>query len=190
MILKLSGDIESKTGPIQFAEFSEKLDSLISSKDSTNQIFSRQDIMLKINSLLSERPSDPNDVEKWMRIQKNYKLITYQVTHILYRKEMGEIPAKRVVAMEEIFSNLDKLHQAEGKHFGRTKLFKNVAQLYYGITEEICGLYVSTCKTCHLKKARKSLKTIVTKPIKSQSYLSRGQVDLIDLSDMNLAEIM
>ena len=60
-------------------------------------------------------------------------------------------------------------------------------QLYYGITEEICGLYVSTSKTCHLKKAMKSLKTIVTKPIKSQSYLSRGHVDLIDLSDMNLA---
>ena len=43
---------------------------------------------------------------------------------------------------------------------------------------------------CHLKKARKSFKTIVTKPIKSQSYLSRGQVDLIDLSDMNLVENM
>ena len=48
---------------------------------------------------------------------------------------------------------------------------------------------VCTSKTCHLKKGRKLLKS-VTKPIKSQSYLSRGQVDLIDLSDIYLAENM
>ena len=125
-----------------------------------------------------------------MRLQKNYKLVSYQGTHILYKKEKGNTLSKRVIAIEEIFEKLDQLHQTEGKHFGRTKLYKSVNQQYYGITEEICGLYVSTCKTCHLKKARKSLKTIVTKPVKSQSYLSRGQVDLIDLSDMNLAENM
>ena len=125
-----------------------------------------------------------------MRLQRNYTLVSYQGTHILYKKEKGHIPSKRVVAIEEIFEKLDQLHQAEGKHFGRTKLYKYVTQQYYGITEKICGSFVSTCKTCHLKKARKSLKTIVTKPIKSQSYLSRGQVDLIDLSDMNLVKNM
>ena len=113
--------------------------------------------------------------------RKNYKLVSYQGTHILYKKEKGITRSKRVINIEEIFEKLDPLHQAEGKHFGRTKLYKSVTQQYHGITEEICGLYVSTCKTCHLKKAKKYLKIIVTKPIMSQNYLSRGQVDLIDL---------
>ena len=46
--------------------------------------------MLKINSLLSERPSDPNDVEKWMRIQNNYKLISYQGTHVIKNREIKD----------------------------------------------------------------------------------------------------
>ena len=188
LLLKLSGDVESNPGPTRYDEFYDKLNSLIASKDSTCQIFSKNEISAKINSLRSLRPERPSEVEKWMRLQKNYKLVSYQGTHILYKKEKGNTLSKRVIAIEEIFEKLEQLHQAEGKHFGRTKLYKSVAQQYFGITEEICGLYVSTCKTSHLKKARKSLKTIVTKPIKSQNYLSRGQVDLIDLSDMNLAE--
>ena len=142
-ILVLSGDIESNPGPTRYEEFTEKLDKVIALKNSTCQIFSREDINKKISSLLVSRPIETNEIEKWAIIQKNYNLVSYQGTHILYRKEKGDLPAKRVIAIEEIFETLDKIHQSEGKHFGRTKLYKNVAQQYYGITEKICGLYVS-----------------------------------------------
>ena len=39
---------------------------------------------------------------------------------------------------------------------------------------------------CYLKKSKKTLKSIVVKPIVSTIYLSRAQVDLIDMSDLNL----
>ena len=50
------------------------------------------------------------------------------------------------------------------------------------MTEKICQLFVSHCKICQLKKSRKSVKSLVVKPISSSSYLSRGQIDLIDFS--------
>ena len=87
--------------------------------------------------------------------------------------------------MDEIFDKLDHIHHSEDIHCGIIRLYKHIVQHYHGITEEICGFYVSTCQTCYLKKAKKSIKSIVTKPIKSTDYLSRGQVDLVDLSDMN-----
>ena len=54
------------------------------------------------------------------------------------------------------------------------------------MTEKICGLFVETCSVCFLKKSKKSLKSIVVKPIVSTNHHCRGQVDLIDMSDMNL----
>ena len=50
LLLKLSGDVESNPGPTRYEEFYEKLNSIIDSKDSTSQIFSRNEISAKINS--------------------------------------------------------------------------------------------------------------------------------------------
>ena len=38
----------------------------------------------------------------------------------------------------------------------------------------------SYCQECQLQRSRKSLKNIITHPIRSQDFASRGQVDLID----------
>ena len=65
------------------------------------------------------------------------------------------------------------------------QLYKRAAQEFYGVSEKICGLFVRTCQVCHLKKSKKSLKSIVVKPISSTNFLSRAQIDLIDMSDQN-----
>ena len=94
-----------------------------------------------------------NSTSKGVKGTTSY--LTKALTSFIRKKEekrkRRHNPSKRVVAIEEIFEKLDQLHQTEGKHFGRTKLYKYVTQQYYGITEKICGLFVSTCKTCHLK---------------------------------------
>ena len=87
--------------------------------------------------------------------------------------------------MDEIFRKLHHIHHSEGRQSGRIRLYKHIAQHYHGITEEICGFYVSTFKLVISKIAKKSIKSIVTKHIKSTDYLHRGQVDLVVLSDMN-----
>ena len=60
LLLKLSGDVESNPGPTRYDEFYDKLNSIIASKDSTCQIFSKNEISGKINSLRSLRPERPS----------------------------------------------------------------------------------------------------------------------------------
>ena len=71
---------------------------------------------------------------------------------------------------------------SERNHCGRTGLHKSLLMNYCGITEKICQIFVNHCEICQQKKCRKSMKSIVVKPITSSSYLSRAQVDLIDFS--------
>ena len=89
--------------------------------------------------------------------------------------------------LKKLLTILNKFHKYEDDHLGRTKLFKRVSQQYHGITEQMCSLFVKTCDLCVLNKSRKSVKQPVYKPISSNSFGSRGQVDLIDMSSMNLA---
>ena len=104
----------------------------------------------------------------------------------MYLKSKTNAPAKRVLSVEELFDKLEMLHKIEGNHTGRTKLHKRASQEYHGVTEKICGLFVKICQVCHLKKSKKSLKSVVIKPITSTHFLSRAQVDLIDMRDQNL----
>ena len=81
--------------------------------------------------------------------------------------------AKRVLSTEELFDTLERLHKFEGDHTGRTRLYKRASQEFYGVTERVCGIFVKTCIVCHLKKVKKSLKTIVVKQIESIESLQR-----------------
>ena len=112
--------------------------------------------------------------------------MSYQGTNILYLKGKKDTVSKRVLAIDELYDTLDSLHELEGNHTGRTKLYKQAALKYHGVTEKICGLFVKTCQVCFLKKAKRSLKSVVVKPITSTDFLSRAQIDLIDMNDQNL----
>ena len=112
--------------------------------------------------------------------------MSYQGTNILYLKGKKDTVSKRVLAIDELYDTLDSLHRLEGNHTGRTKLYKQVALKYHGVTEKICRLFVKTCQVCFLKKAKRSLKSVVVKPITATDFLSRAQIDLIDMNDQNL----
>ena len=56
---------------------------------------------------------------------------------------------------------------------------------YHGVIEKACLRFLASCEECHLRKAKKSVKSLVVKPISSTRFLSRYQVDLIDLWDMS-----
>ena len=80
-----------------------------------------------------------------------------------------------------MYETLKRIH-IEMNHCGRDGFYSRISQQFYGITKHICPIFVSYCELCQLKKAKKPLKSLVVKPIASSSYLSRGQVDLIDFS--------
>ena len=146
--------------------------------------------MSKISNHKSQKPKEKNKIQELQRIQNKFKLVTYQIVETLYLREYNRHKAKRVLAKDEIYDVLEELHMFTHEHSGRTKLFKRVYHHYLGVTEEMCCDFVKLCPTRYLKKSKKSVKSVVTKPIVSTNYLSRGQVDIIDFSDMNLIENM
>ena len=186
LFILLGGDIESNPGP-QSREESFLNSIKLLPRSSKSGIFTPEEIQEKISYLSSPRPVLKKDADKWSRIKSKYSIRTYQCSSILYLIETSQHGAKQVIPITELFPILNKFHKYEDDHPGRTKLYKRVSQQYHGITEQVCSLFVKTCNLCVLKKSRKSVKQPVYKPISSNSFGSRGQVDLIDMSSMNLA---
>ena len=117
------------------------------------------------------------------RVQDRVELVSYQGTSILYLKGKKGRISRRVLSIEELYDTLDSLHRLEGNHTGRTRLYKNATLKYHGVTEKICSLFVKTCQVCLLRKAKKSLKSVVLNPITSTDFLCKAQIKLIDKSD-------
>ncbi|KAK6182638.1 hypothetical protein SNE40_010278 [Patella caerulea] len=55
---------------------------------------------------------------------------------------------------------------------------------YANVTREAIELFKSLCMECQKKRKRVTPKGVVVKPIISKDYLSRGQVDLVDMPSM------
>ena len=71
-----------------------------------------------------------------------------------------------------------------GKHLDRDRLFADLKSQYTGFSRSLILAFVSSCQECQLQRSRKSLKNIITHPIRSQDFASRGQVDVIDFQQV------
>ena len=168
------------------SEFEASLSSL--STEPCSETFTRAEISNKITLLLRPKPSilRKKELSRWQMVKDRFELVSYEGRNFLYLTGKNNGIAKRVLSIEELFDTLHSLHRLEGNHTGRTKLYKHASLKHHGVTEKSCGLFVKTCQVCQEKKANKSLKSIVVKPITSTDFLSRAQIDLIDMSDQNL----
>ena len=63
-------------------------------------------------------------------------------------------------------------------------MMKVLSVKYANITREVVELYKSLCIECAKKRKRPTVKGVVVRPILSNDYGSRGQVDLIDMQSM------
>ena len=81
----------------------------------------------------------------------------------------------------ELFNLFETVHSDDGKHLGRDRLFTELKKQFAGFSRKIVLKFVGMCPECQLQKSKKSLKSTVTKPIRSSDFASRGQVDLIDM---------
>ncbi|XP_037781890.1 KRAB-A domain-containing protein 2-like [Penaeus monodon] len=71
-------------------------------------------------------------------------------------------------------------HVATG-HGGRDRMIKELQQKYASITTKALELFKSLCEECQKKRKRPMTKGVVVHPILSKEFVSRGQVDLIDM---------
>ena len=80
---------------------------------------------------------------------------------------------------ESLFQNIKKCHERVG-HSGREKTWSEVQANYSWIRYDTISLYLKTCSQCSLRKPLKNRPC--GKPIISLGFLSRVQIDLIDMT--------
>ena len=78
-----------------------------------------------------------------------------------------------------MFDIIKRAHIQTG-HGSRDKLTRSLTN-YANITRESTELYKSLCAECQKKRKRPTTKGVVVRPILSKDFLSRGQVDLVDM---------
>lgn len=111
-------------------------------------------------------------------LERHYELMSVSgnVFVIVKRKNLND-PLIQLVPYENYYEKLLEAHIQSG-HGGRDRMLFYLKQKYV-ISKQSCTIFVSMCKTCTRKRAAPR-KGIVVKPILSDGFNVRGQVDLID----------
>ena len=79
---------------------------------------------------------------------------------------------------------IQKIHIATG-HGGRDKIIKEANKKYANVSIEALKPFKELCEECQLKKRKLASKDLVVKPIVSNEFNSRGQMDLIDMQSLS-----
>jgi hypothetical protein len=64
-------------------------------------------------------------------------------------------------------------------------MIKEAKKKYANVSKEALELFKELCEECQLKKRKLASKGLVVKPIVSQEFNSRGQMDLIDMQSLS-----
>ena len=149
-----------------------------------SELFSLVDIHNKITFMSDSIPEGHSSELRWQRLHARFKILPYQSWKVLYlRSNDAGMPDKKVLSIDELYV-IHWIH-LEQNHVRRIGLYKRVSQEIHGIIEKICNIFLQGCEECHLRKAKKCMKSLVAKPISSTRYLSCCQVELIDFRDMS-----
>ena len=75
-------------------------------------------------------------------------------------------------------------HIATG-HGGRDRMLKEVKKKYANISVQAIELFKSLCIQCQKKQVRPRTTGVVVRPILTQDFSCRGQVDLVDMQSLS-----
>ena len=106
--------------------------------------------------------------------KKHFKIDVISTTEILCSVKNG----RRIVVVESYFSILKNTHETTG-HGGRDKMRFEINQHYYWLPSHVIDLFLQCCSSCQIRKSFK--KPVVSTAIISVGFLTRLQMDLIDL---------
>ena len=114
---------------------------------------------------------------------KKYRLINLPdlgLTDVLAKEQKDENSLLRVVHTETMFDVVQSVHVSnEQMHSSATKVENHIKNDFYGIPRSYIRFHIKQCPTCQLSSVSTSKPPI--KPIIESDFLSRIQVDLIDL---------
>lgn len=96
---------------------------------------------------------------------------------VIKKRQSENDPIIFLVSLEEFYDKLMEIHTSTG-HGGRDKM-KLALKTKYCIPRTVIEIFIKCCKRCAEKKNQHK-KGIVVKPIITNDWNHRGQVDLID----------
>ena len=87
------------------------------------------------------------------------------------------------VSIEDTYDVVRRAHLSTG-HGGRDRMLKELGKKYANVTRDALELYKSYCQECQKKRKRPMTKGVVVRPILTNEFSSRAQIDLIDMQSM------
>ncbi|CAM4841372.1 unnamed protein product [Rotaria magnacalcarata] len=114
-------------------------------------------------------------------VHKNFKLAKNGDQHLVYEIK-SNCP---IVTYENLFIKIKECHEKVG-HQGRDKTWLQVKAKYSRIPIDSIKLYIALCDVCCKRKGFP--KPTVEKPIVSMGYLTRLQMDLLDMRNIQDGE--
>lgn len=103
---------------------------------------------------------------------------------VLRRKEPKKKNGGRiVVSRENVFDAINEWHHKRG-HLGQERTHAFCRQKYYNCTQELVRIYCETCYICMKKNPTVTAMKGSRKPIRSNGFRDRFQIDLIDFRKM------
>lgn len=154
------------------------------SEGNERMVFNKIEIQNIIN-ILNQNKTNPNTKEDAVYYNmRRYQLLEIAGTTRLIRKIDDKHPNILIIlATEELFDEILTCHLAVG-HGGVDKTAKETKKKFANIQQKHVLLFNSLCMGCQKKRTKAGNKKVVVKPIISDGFMTRGQLDLIDYQSM------
>nr|XP_022909519.1 uncharacterized protein LOC111420713 [Onthophagus taurus] len=131
-----------------------------------------------IREILDANNPEKKKTSRQYGLTRKYDTMEIGETRVLIKKRRSnEDPVVVMIPVEEYFDRLLQCHRATG-HGGRYKMLFELKNKFY-IPRPAVEMFVSLCKMCNTKKSQQQ-RNIVVRPITTQDFNLRSQVDLID----------
>ena len=99
---------------------------------------------------------------------------------LVKKRENPTDPPKYYACIQDMYTITKQGHIATG-HGGRDRMLKYMSNKYTNITKARVDLFKSFCVSCQEKVKRPKTTRVIVRLILSNDFLSRSQVDMIDM---------
>jgi hypothetical protein len=139
---------------------------------------------------LFKRANKPGN--KWAKQYKTFELNVNGNMKVILRRmeskkdENGDEKlelGREVISQEEVFDAINDIHRSTG-HMGMERTHTHCADKYYSITQDMVRKYCRTCHVCIEANPVIAPHRGAKKPIYSDNWRNRFQVDLVDYRKM------
>ena len=93
-----------------------------------------------------------------------------------------------VLPMSKIFDAIDEGHKTI-LHLGEERTYEHISKTNYSVTQALCTAYCKTCQVCNAKQPTIAPHKGAKRPIHSQNFRDRYQIDLIDMRKMQKRDV-